>query len=112
VKGWRDLLAGAAEFSDVIHRDAGSRLHIIPAGADDGAPQADLAMAVEALAQTYDFVIFTTTAAAATLHLGPMCDTVLLRDADPAAQELFDALSRSHADVSLIEDASEDLVAA
>src|SRR5208282_59854 len=27
-KGWRDLLAGAAEFSDVIQRAAGSRLHI------------------------------------------------------------------------------------
>src|SRR5208282_3041282 len=34
--GWGDLLAGAAEFSDVIHRDAGSRLHIIPARAEDG----------------------------------------------------------------------------
>jgi len=111
-KGWGDLLAGVAEFSDVIHRDAGSRLHIIPAGADNGAPQQEIAMAVEALTQTYDFVIFTTTAIAATLRLGPMCDTILLRDADPTAQELFDTLSRNHADVSLIEDASEDLAAA
>ena len=38
-KGWRDLLSGAAEFGEVIHRDAGSRLHIIPAGVDDGEPR-------------------------------------------------------------------------
>jgi Mrp family chromosome partitioning ATPase len=110
--GWCDLLAGAVEFGDVIHRDGASRLHIIPAGADDGAPQYDIAMVVDALAQTYDFVVFTTIAAASALHLGPMFDTILVRDEDPGAQELFDALSRSHADVSLIEDASEDLVAA
>jgi succinoglycan biosynthesis transport protein ExoP len=111
-KGWRDLLSGAAEFGEIIHRDAGSRLHIIPAGVDDGEPRYEIAMMVEALARTYDFVVFTTTDAANTLRLGPMFDTILLRDADPAAGELFDALSRSHADVSLIEDATEELVAA
>ena len=111
-KGWRDLLSGAAEFGEVIHRDAGSRLHIIPAGVDDGEPRYDIAMTVEALARTYDFVVFTTTDAANTLRLAPMFDTILLRDADPAAGKLFDALSRFHADVSLIEDAPEELVAA
>jgi hypothetical protein len=111
-KGWRDLLSGAAEFGEVIHRDAGSRLHIIPAGVDDGEPRYDIAMTVEALARTYDFVVFTTTDAANTLRLAPMFDTILLRDADPAAENLFDALSRFHADVSLIEDAPEELVAA
>ncbi len=111
-KGWRDLLSGAAEFGEVIHRDAGSRLHIIPAGVDDGEPRYDIAMTVEALARTYDFVVFTTTDAANTLRLAPMFDTILLRDADPAAGQLFDALSRFHADVSLIEDAPEELVAA
>ena len=111
-KGWRDLLSGAAEFGEVIHRDAGSRLHIIPAGVDDGEPRYDIAMTVEALARTYDFVVFTTTNAANTLRLAPMFDTILLRDADPAAENLFDALSRFHADVSLIEDAPEELVAA
>ncbi len=111
-KGWRDLLSGAAEFGEVIHRDAGSRLHIIPAGVDDGEPRYDIAMTVEALARTYDFVVFTTTDAANTLHLAPLFNTILLRDADPAAEKLFDALSRFHADVSLIEDAPEELVAA
>jgi polysaccharide biosynthesis transport protein len=110
--GWRDLLSGVAEFGEVIHRDAGSRLHIIPAGVDDGEPRYEIAMMVEALARTYDFVVFTTTDAANTLRLAPMFDTILLRDADPAAGELFDALSRFHADVSLIEDAPEELVAA
>jgi Mrp family chromosome partitioning ATPase len=111
-KGWRDLLSGAGEFGEVIHRDSGSRLHIIPAGVDDGEPRYDIAMTVEALARTYDFVVFTTTDAANTLRLAPMFDTILLRDADPAAGRLFDALSRFHADVSLIEDALEELVAA
>ena len=111
-KGWRDLLSGAAEFGEVIHRDSGSRVHIIPAGVDDGEPRYDIAMTVEALARTYDFVVFTTTDAANTLRLAPMFDTILLRDADPAAGRLFDALSRFHADVSLIEDALEELVAA
>jgi hypothetical protein len=41
-----------------------------------------------------------------------MFDTILLRDADPAAGMLFDALSAFHVDVSLIEDAPEELVAA
>ncbi len=111
-KGWRDLLSGAAEFGEVIHRDAGSRLHIIPAGVDDGEPRHDIAMTVEALARTYDFVVFTTTDAANMLPLAPLFDTILLRDADPAAESLFDRLSRFHADVSLIEDAPEELVAA
>ncbi|MGA9824270.1 MAG: lipopolysaccharide biosynthesis protein, partial [Methylocystis sp.] len=111
-KGWRDLLSGAAEFGEVIHRDAGSRLHIIPAGVDDGEPRYDIATPVKALARTYDFVVFTTTDAANTLRLAPMFDTILLRDADPAAEKLLDALSRFHADVSLIEDAPEELVAA
>jgi len=111
-KGWRDVLSGAAEFGEVIHRDAGSRLHIIPAGVDDGEPRYDIAMTEEALARTYDFVVFTTTDTANTLRLAPMFDTILLRDADPAAENLFDALSRFHADVSLIEDAPEELVAA
>ena len=111
-KGWRDLLSGAGEFGEVIHRDSGSRLHIIPTGVDDGEPRYDIAMTVEALARTYDFVVFTTTDAANTLRFAPMFDTILLRDADPAAGRLFDALSRFHADVSLIEDALEELVAA
>ena len=110
--GWRDLLSGAAEFGEVIHRDAGSRLHIIPAGVDDDEPRYDIATTVEALARTYDFVVFTTTDAANTLRLAPMFDTILLREAEPAAEKLYGALSRFHEDVSLIEDAPEELVAA
>ncbi|MGA8172854.1 MAG: exopolysaccharide transport family protein [Methylocystis sp.] len=111
-KGWRDLLSGAAEFGEVIYRDGESRLQIIPAGEDEPALQHEPAMVVEALAQTYDFVVFTTMSAADALRLGPMFDTILLRDADPAARELLEEFSRSRADVSLIEDAAEDLVAA
>ena len=116
-KGLRDLLAGVADFGDVIQRDPASRLHLIAAGSGAEtvareAQRANLAMLLEALARTYDFVVFATGDAANTLRLAPMFDKVLLRAADPAAQQLHDAVQRVCRDVSLIEDASDAQVAA
>ena len=68
-------------------------------------------MVVEALAHTYDFVVFATSSASEAKRVGPMCDAILVRDADPAAHALVDELSHVCADVSLIEDAKEELVA-
>ncbi len=110
-KGWRDLLRGEAEFGEIIMRDAESRLQIIPAGGGAGLPRYDLEMVVEALAHTYDFVVFATSAIEEAKRVGPLCDAILVRDADPAAQTLVDELSHVCADVSLIEDAKEELVA-
>ena len=68
-------------------------------------------MTVEALARTYHFVVFTTTDAVNTLRLA-QCSTPFTAGRGPGGGELFDALSRFHVDVSLIEDAPEELVAA
>ena len=66
---------------------------------------------IDALAQTYDFVVLSTAKPADALGLASMFDKILLRDADPMAPSLFDELSRDHKDVQLIEDA-DDLAAA
>ncbi|MBB3972147.1 GumC family protein [Hansschlegelia beijingensis] len=60
--GLAELLTGAATFAQAIHRDQGSRIHLVPGGATpfralDAAAQARLDVVLEALALTYDFVI-------------------------------------------------------
>ncbi len=106
-------MAGAADFGEVIRRDPSSRLHFIPAGSgDEAGRQYALAMVVDALAHTYDFVVFVTGAAANALSLAPMFDKILLRVADPESHELFDALIKVCKDVSLVEDAGGAPVAA
>lgn len=60
--GLSDLLFGVASFADVIHRDAGSRAHVIPTGrgARDTAALVGaerLALIFTALEQTYDHVV-------------------------------------------------------
>ncbi|HEY0293190.1 MAG TPA: Wzz/FepE/Etk N-terminal domain-containing protein [Hansschlegelia sp.] len=60
--GLSDLLTGAATFAQAIHRDPGSRVHIVPRGSEsfdtlDAAAQGRLGVVLEALALTYDFVM-------------------------------------------------------
>ena len=55
--GLADLLDGSAGFAETIHRDAASRLHIIPAGQTDGARHGDLGAVLDALKGTYDIVV-------------------------------------------------------
>ena len=111
-RGLRELVSGLADFGEVIYRDKGSHLHLIPPGLDHGAEQFDVAMVVDALARTYDFVVFSIGATSDVFRFSSMFDKILLRDADPAAHEMFDELSHVHRDVQLIEDATGDLVAA
>ena len=54
--GLAELLAGASSFAEVIHRDHASRLHFIPAGMRD-ANFHDFDLVLDALAETYDFVM-------------------------------------------------------
>jgi hypothetical protein len=68
-------------------------------------------MIVEALARTYDFVVFATSAAMNALTLAPMFDKILLRASDASADDLLKALSDACDDVSLIQDASGEPVA-
>ncbi len=59
--GLGDVAAGTATFSDVLHRDPGSRLHLIAAGAPlEGGPErwsAGLLRSIEALRGTYACVV-------------------------------------------------------
>lgn len=54
--GLSDMLNGDANFADIIHRDEGSRLHIVGTGSSHVEIDADLDEAVDALSQTYEFV--------------------------------------------------------
>ena len=59
--GIKDLLAGRANFSDVIHSDSGSHAHIIPGGTSSteaaAAAHDRLPLIIDALEDTYDFVL-------------------------------------------------------
>ncbi len=59
--GIKDLLAGRANFSDVIHSDNSSHAHIIPGGTsstEEAAAAHDrLPLIIDALEDTYDFVL-------------------------------------------------------
>ena len=57
VRGLTDLLSGTSAFAEVIHRDAGSRLHFITFGSGAAFDPGDLDLVLDALGQTYDFII-------------------------------------------------------
>ena len=105
-KGLNDLAAGAASLSDVISQEEKSRLHLIGPGREDTARQADFSPVIEALARTYDFVVFATSTAMNALSLAPMFDKVLLRASEAENDELLKALSQTCDDVCLIEDSA------
>jgi succinoglycan biosynthesis transport protein ExoP len=54
--GLSELLAGEVSFAEVIHRDHATRLHFIPAGMRE-ADFRDFDLILEALSETYDFVL-------------------------------------------------------
>ena len=105
-KGLNDLAAGAASLSDVISQEEKSRLHLIGPGREDTARHADFSPVIEALARTYDFVVFATSTAMNALSLAPMFDKVLLRASEAENDELLKALSQTCDDVCLIEDSA------
>ncbi|HEX4768963.1 MAG TPA: Wzz/FepE/Etk N-terminal domain-containing protein [Lichenihabitans sp.] len=57
--GLSELLAGEATFAEIIHRDAATRLHVVPVGREDlpDGSGGDYRLVLEALAETYDFVL-------------------------------------------------------
>ncbi len=57
--GLTDLLCGEASFAEVIRRDDASRLHFIPAGCQESFDFADFDLVLQALSQTYDFILLT-----------------------------------------------------
>jgi Mrp family chromosome partitioning ATPase len=58
--GLTDLLCGEASFAEVIRRDDASRLHFISAGCHESFDFSDFDLVLEALAQTYDFILLMT----------------------------------------------------
>ncbi len=91
--GLRDLLAGTASFAEAIHRDPHSRLHLVPFGATDAeAAVAGFGLMAEALAETYDHVVFAAPApTAAGLPAAERADLAVLVDAGDASLEAVDA---------------------
>jgi succinoglycan biosynthesis transport protein ExoP len=101
-KGMSDLAAGAADFAEVIHRDVGSRLHVLPGGVAEGEERNALALIVAALAHTYDFVVFAASAEQA-LRLAPHVDLAFVLGDDDAAETLRARLAQEGADARLLE---------
>lgn len=55
--GLSDMIQGTVSFDQAIHREAGSRLHILPPGYSRACAGEGLNIVMDALAETYDFVI-------------------------------------------------------
>lgn len=99
--GVSDSLAGLASFGDVIHRDVASRMHIIPFGTRGdiaiNPASEDVRDLLDALAQTYDFVVLDLGDAAGPLDtVARLAGAIILvasrDDTDPAVQRAFQRL--------------------
>ena len=55
--GLAELIAGTASFSQAIHRECGSRLHVLPPGHGRAPLGNALHLVIDALSETYDFVV-------------------------------------------------------
>lgn len=103
--GMSELLFGVAGFGETIHRDARSRAHVIPPGRDArGGPSVigaeRLALVLEALRRTYDYVVVAAPDLATARgghRLAALEPLVVFLSADNApptsAVETFDALA-------------------
>jgi succinoglycan biosynthesis transport protein ExoP len=121
--GLAELVAGQGSFTDAIHRDRGSRLHMLPAGRRSAGEPADaerLNLIVDALVATYDYIVLDGAPLAdsdASLDLSAWTDvTVLVTDRDRhdldtrvAVDTLVDA---GAVDVQIVAPASRAEVAA
>ena len=111
-RGLNDLVAGGLSLTDVIEPEEKSQLHLMGFGREGPAGAADLRPIIEALARTYDFVVFATSTAMNALSLAPMFDKVLLRASEAKDAELLEALSQACDDVCLIEDSAASAMTA
>ncbi len=113
--GLTDLLEGKASFADVIHRDYASRLHFVPFGSAESFDPDDLDTILDALTQTYDFVLL----AAPTLAtsempkaLAPFADFVVLAipaEKDAAATKACAELGAAGAAEVLVVDGMKEM---
>ncbi len=108
-RGLADLLKGSVNFEDVIHRDRGSRLHILPAGRGDLVLDDAYWPILEALSQTYDYVVLLTPCVVAdgfATDFSSDCDFVVLASAsdlaEPEKSEAYRLLTRAGASDILV----------
>jgi polysaccharide biosynthesis transport protein len=106
--GLTDLLVGHASFAEVIHRDADSPVHFIPAGQapDRGLDGFDLVL--DALCHTYDFIVLLAGAVAAesdAITLAPQVNSVILAASGTSSEE---AAAKAYGD--LVEAGARDVV--
>ena len=93
--GLSELLAGDAGFAEVIHRDCASRLHFIPTGQQD-ADFRDFDLILDALSETYDFIVLLTPAfpqSEIAKVMAPYADFVVLTPPIEPDRELLDMLN-------------------
>jgi Mrp family chromosome partitioning ATPase len=91
--GVQDLVSGKASFAEVIQRDAMSRVHFINFGSGDSLSAAKLDDVLEALAQTYDFILLAAPPLAGselTRKLIPQADFVILVGTAKTAKDKWD----------------------
>lgn len=105
--GLAELIDGSASFSEAIHREVGSRLHILPAGRGRANPGTGMGVVLDALCDTYDYVVLALgegdgdTAGRLALALSPRVDHVLIgcsgQTGSPEMVALRDALKNEGA---------------
>ena len=111
--GLSDLLQGHATFAEIIHRDSGSRLHVVPTG-EARLPEAsddDFRLVLDALAETYDYVLLHTPTAThpVTKMLAGSVDFVVVMaepDADADPESLKRELGMASSAALLVVDAA------
>jgi succinoglycan biosynthesis transport protein ExoP len=106
--GLTDLLVGEASFAEVIHRDATSGAHFIPAGksSDRGLDGFDLVL--DALCHTYDFIVLLAGELAAesdAMTLAAQVNSVMLATSGGASDE---AATKAYGD--LVEAGARDVL--
>jgi len=95
--GLSELLEGSAGFADVIHRDGASRMHLIGLGAGAAGASAELDDAIDALSQTYEFIVLVAPQeddAGLALQLAPAVDVAVLAVETAVAGEEAVALQK------------------
>lgn len=96
LQGLSELLAGTAGFAEVIHRDCASRLHFIPTGLLE-ADFRDFDLILDALSETYDFIVLLTPAypeSEIAKVMAPYADFVVLAASDDLDGKLLDQFER------------------
>lgn len=98
--GLAELLSGESTFAEVIRRDQASRLHFIPTGAQD-ADFRDFDLILDALSETYDFIILLTP---------DVASSEIAKIMAPYAE--FVVLSTRGADDALLDEIEKELIRA